>query len=183
MTTNLKQNPTVNKVHANKFKLIIPKIDIISDLFRDYANNYLELSIKGTVAAGLQLQAIETPIFGHKPVKVTGAGYRLEEIPIDFLIDGNFVNYFMLWKWLEKIYNLKTATSPVIEEGEIPYEDFEILGLDNYNNPVVKFKYRGGFITSLSDVTVGYDNSERLEAKATFAYDDYTVELTNFSDS
>lgn len=183
MTTNLKPNPTINKVHANKFKLILPKISIIEDIFNLYAMNFLEISVRGTIAAGLSVAAIDTPTIGHKPYKLTGAGYEISEIPITFLIDGDFLNYYMLWSWLNKIYNLNTAVAPVLANDENPYEDFEIIGLDNYNNEVVKFKYRGGFITSISEVNVAYDNSDRLEANVSFAYDDYIIEVAKLPSS
>lgn len=181
--TNLRTNPKMNKIHANKFKLIIPKVSIIENIFNLYALNFVELAVKGTIAAGLKVGAIDAPVLGHKPVKLTGAGYDLQEIQVSFLIDGDFINYYMLWSWLNKIYNIQTGTAPVLNDGDSPYENFEILGLDNYNEEVVKFKYRGGFITSISEVTVAYDNPDRLEATATFAYDDYVIELPNFENT
>ena len=177
MNTNLRKNPTLNKFHANKFRLDLPKISIIEDLFEQYNQNFLQLTIKGTVAAGLAIKALPTPGIAHKPMNLTSAGYDLQEIPVTFKIDGNCVNYFLLWSWLNKIYNLKTAQAPVLDDGQNPYEDFQIIGMDNYNNPVIKFKYTGGFITSLSELEVAYDNPDSLEAKATFAYDDFSIEL------
>jgi len=171
----------MNKVHANKFKLIIPRISIVEDIFARYALNFIELNIKGTIAAGLTVAAQNVPGIAHKPFKLTGAGYDIQEIKVSFLIDGDFLNYYMLWSWLNKIYNLKTAVAPVLNNGENPYENFQIIGLDNYNKEIVKFTYTGGFITSISEVEVAYDNPERLEATATFVYDDYVVELPNFS--
>jgi len=177
MAQNLKQNPSINKVHANKFRLDLPKISIISHIFDIYNLGFLNLTIKGTVAAGLRIEAQDVPGPAHKPFKLTGAGYTLEEIPVTFKIDGDFINYFLLWNWLNKIYDIKTGEGPVLDNDENPYEDFQILGLDNYNKPIVKFKYSGGFITSLSNIEVSYENSDNLEAQATFAYDDFSIEL------
>jgi len=181
MSNNLRINPSMNKVHANKFKLIIPKISIIEDIFELYALNFIELNIKGTIASGLTVAAQSVPGIAHKPFKLTGAGYDMQEIKVSFLIDGDFLNYYMMWSWLNKIYNLKTAVAPSLDKGQNPYENFQIIGMDNYNKEVVKFNYAGGFITSISEVEVAYDNPERLEASVTFAYDDYVVELPNFS--
>jgi hypothetical protein len=177
MTTAVqnKANLTLNKVFTNKFKLTIPRVGIIGSVFDSYSLNVLELNVKGAVAPGLSIEAVDLPVLAHKPLKVTGAGYKLDDIEVKFLIDGQFVNYYLLWSWLNKIYNTRNAQAPVLDRGDKPYVDILISALDNYNNEVMQFKYRGAFITGLSKVDVDYENANRIEASATFSYDDFEL--------
>lgn len=170
-TPQTKPNLPLNKVFANKFKMYIPKVPIIGTMFDQYSLNALELTIKGGVVPGISVDSVDLPVLGHKPLKVTGAGYKMDDINIKFLIDGDFTNYYLLWSWLNSIYDVENAQSPVRNEGDNPYVDIAVSALDNYNDEIIQFRYKGAFITSIGNVEVDYENPDRLETTATFAYD------------
>jgi len=51
--------------------------------------------------------------------------------------------------------------------------------LDEFNNPVICFKYSNAIITGLSELNYQHQDAKEITGTVTFAYDQMLVELLN----
>jgi len=111
MSSKIQQSIT-NKARADKFSLVltIPQIlkDINAQLLSARSNNTiqqdaLQFAVWGVVVPSVNIPEQETRLWGQ-PYKVTSqAREAYSPVSVDFTIDNNYNNYWVLWKWMEFI--------------------------------------------------------------------------------
>lgn len=99
---------------------------------------------------------------------------------ITFKIDSNYFNYFTIYEWINFIYG--ESQGHFDEEDLTDSTSFEsytcpvsIIGLDEYNNPVIQWIFTYAFPTDLSAVSLDYTNSDEIECTATFVFSQMKV--------
>ena len=140
----------------------------------------LEMSIFGTTIPQVSVPPVDTRILGQS-VKFTSLN-RPEYAPlnINFIVDNQFQNYYLLWRWLT-IYNdpkMSGYTGPDDPEStpETEYQTtFSILGLNEYNSPAIEFQFHNAFLTGLGPITYDYKGSEQIECTAEFTFNQLII--------
>lgn len=108
----------VNKSRADKFLLVLtlPKVlkDLDAEILTTRAQEFIQLetlqfAVWGTVVPNVSIPAEELKMWGQ-PYKVTSqARAPYTNVNVNFTIDNNFNNYWVLWKWLEYINTPKKS--------------------------------------------------------------------------
>jgi hypothetical protein len=57
--------------------------------------------------------------------------------------------------------------------------DISIFGLDEYEKPVVEFKYTKAFPTDLDEISYNYRQSNEIESSFTFVYSQLYISMLN----
>lgn len=195
----------LNKGRKDKFLLVLALPKAFRSINPDISLRELQVSIYGSPVPAISIPPVEANYRGQQ-LKVTSqsrASYG--PLTVNFTIDNEFKNYWILWKWLDLINNSKESgmddyfekyqsipsTDSLIkfsfdtvvnkQQNESVYFDYmadlTIFGLDEYNNKKVKFDYKNAFITDLSEISYNYRDVQELESTVSFAFSQLYVTL------
>ena len=194
-----------NKSRLDKFLLVLnlpPALKGINDQYigsRDNTkvnDNSLQFSVYGSVVPTIEVQSETLGYAGqsYKVSKHTRPPY--ENITLNFTIDNEFNNYWVIYKWLDilndekesqfndkgivtvpnvstKERNMnKTLTSP-----DLYQTDITLFALDEFDKNKVKFIYTDAFPVSLGGINFNYRQPGEIETTFEFAFSQLLVEL------
>jgi hypothetical protein len=149
-----------------------------------FTEDHVQFAIYGIPVPKVSVTDIEAAYAGqvHKHTSYFRPSYG--PLTIGMNIDNKFLNYWLLWSWLNLWNDTRTSQfDPEIYNPSLntSIEDyitaFSIYGLDEYNNRVVEFKYKNVIITELSEIEFSYRNTEEIGCTATFVFDQLDVNL------
>lgn len=171
-----------NKQRRDKFICVLTIPTVLRDQVKDIArrNNSvnfdsIQFSIYGAVAPPIEIPPVLIPYAGQT-FKVTS--YTRPSFPhlkIDFTVDNQFNNYWVIFKWLE-VFNNSTQsifdpTAPITDSLANQYmTDISIYGLDEYNKKTVRFDYLRAFPISLEGIDYNDRDPGEMECGFEFAY-------------
>lgn len=140
----------------------------------------LQMSIFGTVVPQINVPAVEVRYGGQSTNVSTHSRPNYEPLTVNFLIDNQYTNYYVLWRWLDllnsatqshyKGSSLNVRESQLIGNLTEYQTTLSILALDEYNIPVIGFRYTNAFITSLGSINYSYREGKTIESSAQFAF-------------
>ena len=167
----LKQAP-LNKVRCDKFILTI---DMPLMLRQQLVNIYKDASIIDNFQINLTNAQVPLVSIPNIPVVFDGQTYNTSShtrptyssLNLSFFIDTHFINYWLLWNWLNLFNEANTARG---EKTSQLVSRFRLSCLDEYNSPIINFFYEDVFITELGKFDVDYTNTKQLKASATFVF-------------
>ena len=179
--TPILQSP-FNKQRRDKFicVLTVPRAlrDKLSDLERRSSSinfDSIQFSIFGAVAPPIEIPPISVPYSGQT-LKVTSfVRPSFPSLKIDFTVDNQFNNYWVIYKWLEIFNNPTTGVfdpkDPNISSNTEQYmTNITIYGLDEYGNNIIKFDYIRAFPISLEGINYSDRDGGEMECSFNFAY-------------
>jgi len=190
MTTNPTQQSILNRASDDKFLLVLnlPKYlkqQSLTDNSIDIEP--LQLSVHGTIVPAIQVPPVELRFGGQSHHVSSYSRPSYPPLDINFMVDNNFKNYWLLWKWLSIMndplgsYYAGTPTnaqSDISSGVNTEYQtDFSIFGLDEYNNQVIEFIYHNAFITNLGAINYEYRNNNFIESTAQFQFSQLEINL------
>lgn len=177
------QSP-LNRTFVDKFLFIfeIPEAlkelkSVDSQIKSDMGVNKktIQWSIIKADVPNINIKASATPYAGGNLYVSSHTKSPYDPFKITFKIDSNYLNYFTIYEWLNFIYgeseghfdteNLTNSTS--FKAYSTPVS---IVGLDEYNNPVIQWIFTYAFPTDLSSVSLDYTNADEIECTATFVF-------------
>jgi len=194
-TGNPTEQSPLNVGLKDKFVLVLNLPNILKKEI--FSNNNVSIDPVQFTIFGAIVPSIQVP---HKELSFGGQTLNISThfrpaytpLTVNFAVDNQFKNYWILWKWLS-ILNGPLESSyqgsdsklmswkDRIDNGDI-YEyqsNFSILSKNEYNKTVVEFQYFGGFITSLGQINYDYKNSEIIDCSAEFQFNQFNIK-TNF---
>ena len=142
----------------------------------------LQISIHGTIVPNIAVPEIDTKFRGQNLYLTSYTRPSYPPITVNFLVDGQYNNYFVLWQWLNVMNNVEdsvyggtarpTQEDNIITGSQAEYQTtITVLGLDEYNNPVIEFVYTKAFITNLGSINYSYrEGSSLIECTASFHF-------------
>ena len=178
-----------NKQRKDKFLLVLTIPDILKDkvvsvVRRNSSVNFdtLQFSIFGAIAPPISIPPVSIP-YGGQTLKVTS--YTRPEFPhlkVDFTVDNQFNNYWVLFKWLEIFNNTFTGifdpNNPNIDANTAEYmTNISIFSLDEYNKKTARFDYIRAFPVSLDGITYNDRISDEMDCGFEFAYHQLNMTL------
>jgi hypothetical protein len=92
---------------------------------------------------------------------------KYNDLNLEFFVDTNFINYWLLWSWLDMLNEVETSLGDHISETTT---GFTLSCLDEYNKPIVHIIYQDVSIVELSSLTLDYNNSNQIKAAAKFVF-------------
>lgn len=187
------QQSVLNRTGKDKFLLVLNLPPILRKrLTNDELLNIdpLQISIFGTVVPPAQVPANEVRFGGQSYNVSSYSRPNYPPLPVNFIIDNKFRNYWVLWKWLQILNDPEssfyTGTDPKLEtwrdrlESGIVTEyqtNFSVIGLNEYNQYTVEFIFKNAFITNLGGINYDYNDTELIKSSAEFQFSQLDVKL------
>ena len=152
----------------------------------------LQFSVYGVTVPGVSVPSTELRYDGQPYQVTTQSRKTYDPVQVNFTIDNYFNNYWLLWKWLDKMNKIRPSGmdehfhDQTIEgnKGNLDgnkYTDYQtkitVYGLDEYNIRVVRFDYTNAFITDLGEIRYSYRDEQELETFFTFVFNQMDITL------
>jgi hypothetical protein len=189
------QQSVLNRSGKDKFILVLNLPSILRKrLTEDELLNLdpLQISVFGTVVPPIQVPSNEVRFAGQSYNVSSYARPNYPPLPVSFVVDNKFRNYWVLWKWLQVLNDpnesVYTGTDAKLEtwkdriESGILFEyqtNFSILGLNEYNQTSIEFIFKNAFITNLGGINYDYNDTELIKSTADFQFSQVDVKLTS----
>lgn len=191
------QSP-LNKARKDKFQLVltIPNIlkSINSKNIRE--NEYINLDSLQFSVYGINIPTIEVPAI---PLHYGGQNYNVtsfdrpayQPATVNFAVDNEFKNYWVIWKWLQLLNDPKESTfgGPNIFKNvgkqtnidpKILYDYTTIItvyALDEYNNRKAEFIFSNAFATRLGNFSYSNRDPEEIDCTFEFVFNQLDIQL------
>lgn len=187
------QQSVLNRTGKDKFILVLNLPPVLRKRFTndELLNiNPLQISIFGTVVPSVLVPANEVRFGGQSYNVSSYSRPNYPPLPVNFIVDNRFRNYWVLWKWLQLLNDPNesyyTGTNPKLEtwkdrlESGIVTEyqtNFSVIGLNEYNQQSVEFVFKNAFITNLGGINYDYNDTELIKSSAEFQFSQLDVNL------
>ena len=152
--------------------------------------NSLQYAVEGTVVPSVNIPPIDQG-FDRQVMKVSShsrLGY--DDVTVNFKIDNQFNNYWYIYSWLNMISDSKHGSFNYRDElrevqgakREKDYmkdymTDFSLIGMNEYNNEIIKFTYTKAFPISLGGIDYNYQTQGEIQSSIAFSFTQMLVEL------
>jgi hypothetical protein len=193
-----------NKARIDKFLLIITMPEALRSIDVKYGNETpskiisekLQMSVWGNVVPSINVPSISVPFQGQVPKVTSFSRPAYDPVTVNFNIDSEFYNYYVIWKWLALLNDPKTsvfdasnssglidsATKALInpdKPGYIPKYSSQITlqPLNEYNQILGQFVFSQCFATSLNGINFNYQGSEEISSSFTFEFSQLTFTI------
>ena len=119
-----------------------------------------------------------------------------ENVTVNFTVDNEFNNYWVLYKWLDALNDEKISTfngkelfdkpniSPkeknqkkTLTPTDLYQTDITLIGKDEFDKDKVKFTFTKSFPVSLGGINYNYRTTDEIETTFEFAFSQLLVEL------
>lgn len=184
----------LNKSRADKFIMVLalPKamreINVSSARANDSIMQHaLQFSVYGIVAPAIVVDPVEIPFSGQSFNFTSFKRPDYSNIRVDFKLDNEYNNYWVIYKWLNLCNNYKEgffyAERPALRQGPglEPYSeyatDITVYGLDEYNEKKIQFTYVGAVPVSLGEINYNYQSSDEITSSLEFAFSQLHTKL------
>ena len=184
----------LNKVRSDKFIMVmsLPKAMREINVSTARANDTvmqqaLQFSVYGIVTPAIVVDPVEVPYSGQSFNFTSFKRPDYSNIKVDFKIDNQYNNYWVIYKWLNLCNNFKEgffyAERPALRHGPglEPYAeyatDITVYGLDEYNEKRIQFTYVGAVPVSLGEINYNYQSSDEIVSSLEFAFSQLQTKL------
>ena len=145
----------------------------------------LQWSIVKAEVPSINIKAGEANYAGGTLRYSTHTKSPYEPFKLTFKIDSNYLNYFTIYEWINFIYGEREGhfdedditDKTTFSEYAVPVS---IVGLDEYNNPVIQWIFTYAFPTDLSSISLDYTDTQEIEFTATFVFSQMRIRNINF---
>ena len=177
----------LNKSRLDKFIMVFDVPKLLKPLERKFERNNqsfqldtLQFAIYGTVVPQIQVPAI--------PVNYSGGALHISSqvhpayapVTVNFTIDNQFNNYWVIYTWLNALREASTGLYATAVDraqnfsGYMLHKDYAtdltVLGLDEYNNEIVKWVYKHSFPTTLGEISFNNRSAQEIETSFQFVF-------------
>lgn len=172
------QSP-LNLSSKDKFILVLTLPRILRELREEdplLDVEFLQMTVYGSVVPDVSVPAVEVRYGGQSTNFSSYSRPNYAPLNVNFMIDNEFKNYYILWKWLSILNDPRRSTYEGNENHKgsnfnTEYQtNFTIQALNEYNDVSIEFHYYNAFITGLKGITYSYKDSELAETSAEFAF-------------
>jgi len=162
----------VDKASPSSFELVFPIVPGGATTDTLATNKELTLNIFSTIIPGATLDLEEHRWQGTKAQRASGT-ITYEPWNINFIVDAEFKNWQILWKWMQYINNNKDK---MLENHSDYAVDAFLRVVDNFQSEVFKLQFIGVWINNLSEITLSHrEGSQQLECNAALVYDRFEI--------
>lgn len=172
------QSP-LNKTFADKFLFIFELPEALKKLQTKpdgtISKKALQWSIVKAEVPNINIKAGEANYAGGTLHYSTHTKSPYDPFKVTFKIDSNYLNYFTIYEWINFIYG--ETEGRFDQDNLTKSESFSayavpvsIVGLDEYNEPVIQWIFTYAFPTDLSAISLDYTSTDEIEFSATFVF-------------
>jgi len=165
----LSTTDNLSSASPQNFRLVFPLVPPTTDIGD---NKDLTLNIFSTIIPNATLEMEERKWMGGT-VKAPLGKMSFEPWTVNFMVDSDFANWRLLFRWLRHINNGSTKWIDLDSNFMI---DASFQALDNWGTRIFEVIFYNLWINGLGEVVFTYREGEPyLEAQATFSYSHYNL--------
>lgn len=171
------QSP-LNLSSKDKFILVLTLPQVLRELKNEdplLDVEYLQMTVYGSVVPDTSVPPVEVRYGGQSANFSSYSRPNYAPLNVNFMIDNEFKNYYILWKWLAILNDpresLYKGSAKRTDQTNTEYQtNFVIQAMNEYNQISMEFHYFNAFITGLKGISYSYKDSELAETSAEFAF-------------
>lgn len=194
----------LNKARVDKFLLIITMPLALRNIDVAYGNetaskiisDKLQMSVWGNVVPSIIVPSVAVPFQGQVPKVTSFSRPAYEPVTVNFNIDSEFYNYYVIWKWLALLNDptksvfdasnssnrVDAGTNTIINPRKPNYipqysSQISLQPLNEYNQVLGEFVFTQCFATSLNGINFNYQGSEEISSSFTFDFSQLTFNI------
>lgn len=194
----------LNKARVDKFLLTITMPEALRKIDVSYGNETpskiisekLQMSVWGNVVPTISVPSVAVPYQGQVPKVTSFSRPAYEPVTVNFNIDNEFYNYYVIWKWLALLNDPKKSvfdsennsglvdpsTNTLINHKKPSYipkyaSQISLQPLNEYNQVLGEFVFTQCFATSLNGINFNYQTSEEISSSFTFEFSQLTFSI------
>jgi len=173
----------LNKSRKDKFSLTIslPKELIPHNKRVDRSNSNLSLdtlqfSVYGIIVPKNSIPQEDARYSGGNVYVSSHSKPSYDPVSVNFTIDNEFNNYWVIHKWLDLLRNERTG----IYDGVLDYNkdmglgkyssDFIITAKDEFHNDIIKWTYKSSFPVGLGEISYNHRDAAEIETTLEFVF-------------
>lgn len=189
----------LNKAKIDKWVIVIPVPDVLKNMNQGTLTPNPTTDSKVTMDSFIfSIARANTPTISVPAKSVSYGGQKmnlsshtrkdLEDLTIDFTVDNRFANYMFIYNWLNimhdfdsGIYDDKNVTphnyeldgntrEQILRMWKYYSVEITLIPMDEYNNPILEFRYVGAFPHTLSPLKFNYQDATQIDCSATFSF-------------
>lgn len=182
----------LNKIRKDKFSMTFTLPSVLKYIIsrETHGNKWVDIdsmqfSIYNCPVPPISVPPVDVP-YGAQGHHVSSYARKpYSPIKVNFAIDNEYKNYWVMWKWLqilnEPLDSLfvgpKVSGQPEPNEKYNYVTDFHVYGRDEYNNPKIRFDYYDCFIIGLGEIGFNSRDPEEADCSFEFVFNQFTATL------
>ena len=182
MSQNFYKQSLLNKAKSDRFILVLNIPKELKDInAKDERSNYkitfdtLQFAIYGSIVPAEIIPQIELRYSGGTTYVSSHNKPSYDPITVNFAIDNEFKNYWVIHKWLQVLRDEKTG----IYNGEFEIKDrglgrystdFKIIALNDFDKPIIEWTYKNAFPISLGEISYNHRDAKELDTNFQFVF-------------
>ncbi len=201
---NYLNQAVLNKARVDKFLLIITMPLALRNIDVKYGNetpskiisDKLQMSVWGNVVPSIIVPSVAVPFQGQVPKVTSFSRPAYDPVTVNFNIDSEFYNYYVIWKWLALLNDptnsvfdannssnrVDAGTNTIINPRKPSYipqysSQISLQPLNEYNQVLGEFVFSQCFATSLNGINFNYQGSEEISSSFTFDFSQLTFNI------
>ena len=194
----------LNKARVDKFLLIITMPLALRNIDVRYGDespskiisDKLQMSVWGNVVPSIIVPSVAVPFQGQVPKVTSFSRPAYDPVTVNFNIDSEFYNYYVIWKWLALLNDpiksvfdannnsnrVDAGTNTIINPRKPNYipqysSQISLQPLNDYNQVLGEFVFTQCFATSLNGINFNYQGSEEISSSFTFDFSQLTFNI------
>lgn len=187
LTDNPSLQSSLNRSSKDKFYMVLELPYALKERAKTDPNisiDPLQISVHGTIVPDIAVPEVDVRFLGQNLHLSTYARPNYPPITVNYVVDSNYRNYYVLWQWLDVMnmaikdtYGGTTNADPLMVGDQFEYQTtLKIIALDEYNEPVIEFIYSKAFLSLLGGLSYSYrEGTALVESTATFHFSQLDV--------
>lgn len=191
--SNYIQQSLLNKSRKDKFVFVLTLPEAMKDMKITLPENRdqdkilpdtLQFSVFGAVLPQVTVDA-GTVRYSGQAVKFSAHSRpEYQNVSVNFVIDSEFNNYWVIWKWLDILNDDRDAIfhrDKQIGVNQSMFKEYQgtasMYALDEYNKERIRFDYTGLVPVSLGSIDYNYRTPDEIETTFEFSFSKLTPTL------
>lgn len=187
---NYLNQAVLNKARIDKFLLVLTMPEALRNIDVPYTeetpsrivSEKLQMSVWGAIVPTTTIPSVLVPFGAQVPKISSMARASYDPVKVNFNIDNEFYNWYVIWKWLSLINEPETASfdafnnSGIVSLQNSPNflqkysSNISIQALNEYNQIVCEFVYTQCFPISLDGINYNYQDAGEIVSGFTFEF-------------
>tara|TARA_B110000305_G_C19279213_1_gene558392 strand:+ start:333 stop:926 length:594 start_codon:yes stop_codon:yes gene_type:complete len=180
----------LNKAKSDKFLMVLDLPDALKSIntANDRASNHVNsdsiiYSVYSTQIPEVHVSDKETKFSGQTFHFTSHSRPEYGNIKVDFTVDSQFNNYWVIYKWINLLNNNKEGffDAESLSTVDNPYESYSttitVFGLDEYNKKRIQFDFIGVVPVKLGSIQYNYRSDKDIESSFEFSFSQMIAKL------
>ena len=201
---NYLNQAVLNKARVDKFLLVITLPEALRKIDVRYGDETpskiigekLQMSVWGNVVPQISVPSVSVPFSGQVPKVTSFTRPAYDPVTVNFNVDSEFYNYYVIWKWLALLNDPTTSnfdsgnisglvdptTNNLIKPNKAEFipkyaSQITLSPMNEYNQLIGTFTFTQCFATSLNGINFNYQGSEEIVSSFTFDFSQLTFTI------